>query len=109
MDGRIYHKLSDKAKKEVDAVLNTIMIEEYIRINQGGMVSLDGLYNPSGIKSNRTKTVEKRIRPYYLGYTPLENQDLLKALYEAELRIMELERLEESVNNIKQFITKGEK
>lgn len=106
MDKVIYNKLSDKAKKEIDSILDTVMVEEYRRISYSSLGLTGEIYDNTVRKS---KTVIKQTKKYYIGYQPLENQDLLKALYEAELRIMELERLEESVNNIKQFITKGEK
>lgn len=101
----IYNKLSEKARKEVDAALDSTFITEYRRISSYIRSSYSLTFE---LAQEQSRTVEKRTIKLYKGYNPPENQDILKALYEAELRIMELERLEESVKNIKQFITKGE-
>ncbi len=102
----IYNKLTEKTKKEIESVLESTFVIEYRKITSYVSGSYGLIHE---LPQEQAKTVEKRIIKLYKGYVPPENQDLLKALYEAELRIIELEKLESSINNIKQFLNKGEK
>ncbi len=98
----IYDKLSDKAKKEIESISDTIFVEIYAQNTHNNRY-----YNsyPQDMTTSVSKFTYK-LSQYYSGYFNESEQRLLKQIFTLEKENERLKALEQSIDTIKQFINK---